>query len=331
MTYLGTTDFYQRVAKGLVPGHSFIEKYGENFDIDSAFEVIWDGGASYVPPTQARIHDVASTVAADAGTVVSSGNATGGSSTTIEDTGATFITDGVAVGDLILNDTNTEIGLVVAVTSETVLTHNKMRSAEDGIVASDFANTDAYRIVTNASTGASMFFVRGQDTTRAMVREFVVLNGTNNVATSLPYVRQYRASVFGPGTTGATGTITSTAQTDGTVSCQIVNGNNQSLMAIFSIESGKVGYLVNWWASLSKKQAAASVVRLRAGQLDGISYIIQPRSLNSTGSSEYERQFKIPLPLGEGADVFIEADSDTANVGISAGFLIMLVDADLVE
>jgi hypothetical protein len=219
-------DFSLEVAKGNIPNTSFMEKFGENSDIDTgAFEVVWDAGGPYVPPTIARIHNVASDNAADTGTVLSSGTATGGSITTLEDTGATFITDTVAVGDLVLNDENVELGRVTEVTSETLLTMaGGMRDPNSGLLgtietASPMqagvrnVSGDAYRVVTDASTGASVFHIRGLLSTFLEVDEFVILNGVSNVATVNSYIRQYRARVFTTASTGAVGTITSTAQT----------------------------------------------------------------------------------------------------------------------
>lgn len=50
------------------------------------------------------------------------GQATGGSSTTLEDTAATFVTDGVIPGDWLYNETDNSRGTVTAVASETQLT-----------------------------------------------------------------------------------------------------------------------------------------------------------------------------------------------------------------
>lgn len=327
--YTHGKDYMLEVAKGNVPGHSSIAKFGENPDIDNnaTFETIWDGGGTYVPPTVARIHNVVSTDADDAGTVLSSGTDTGGSNLTIEDTTATFSTDGVAAGDVVLNDTNCEIGIVTTVTSETVLTFGFMRSPDTGAIGTDTASGDAYRVVTNASTGASIYYVKGLDATFTEANEFVVMNGISNVATVNSYARQFRARAFGANATVMEGVATCTAQTDGTVSSQIVDGNNQTLMAVYTIPFGKIGYLTKWWGSLSTKGAASSVVRLKGGTLDGLGYIIQTRSINGTGTSAFDYEYSAPEIMAQGVDIWVEADSDTNNTGIASGFDILLMDA----
>jgi hypothetical protein len=56
------------IANGRFSSVSVLHKYGRNFDIDIATspEDIWDGGGIWVAPTQARVHSLASTNAADA-------------------------------------------------------------------------------------------------------------------------------------------------------------------------------------------------------------------------------------------------------------------------
>lgn len=324
-----TRDFFLEVAKGNIPGHSFVLKFGENLDIDTGgFEDVWDVGGPYVPPTQARTHDLASTSANDTGTVLTSGTATGGSANTIEDSGATFTGDGISAGDAILNDTNTLLATVISVDSDTQITVVSWRGPNNGLIGDPIESGDNYRIVTNASTGASFIWIVGQNATRNEIMEFVVLNGVNNVATANTYVRQYRARTFGPVTTGTVGTVTSTAQTDGTISLQIVNGNNQTQMAIYTVPIDKTGYIVKWWGTMSKGvgSSAASVVRLRGGTLDGLGYLLQSRAALTDGNSAFDYDYAVPSPIPGGIDIWVEADASANDTGIASGFDIILVD-----
>jgi len=61
MTYLRQIDTRVAIPRGLVGGHSVILKFGTNPDVDlAATEDVWDGGGIWVPPTVARIHEIAS-------------------------------------------------------------------------------------------------------------------------------------------------------------------------------------------------------------------------------------------------------------------------------
>ncbi len=66
-TYAEPLEQYEnKVALGQVPGVDYIDKFGHNPDVDqAAVEDVWDGGGVWVEPEAARIHDIASTDAAD--------------------------------------------------------------------------------------------------------------------------------------------------------------------------------------------------------------------------------------------------------------------------
>lgn len=332
MSFFGQKDFWLEVAKGNVPGHGGIEKFGENDDVDTgAFETVWDGGGIYVPPTATRIHTVVSTSALDAGTVVSSGTATGGSLTTLVDSGATFISDGVAVGDDLLNDTKILIGRVTAIPSETTLTlAGSIREPDFGFISLEPNESgDTYRVVTNASTGVSIYYVIGLGGALQLQREFTVLNGTTGVVQTKSFTRQFRARVYGPGTgpdIDAVGTITSTAAVDGTITSQIVNGNNQTLMAVSTVPFPENGFLLSWWASLSRKITALCTIKLLAGDLNTRMYTIATRTITSSADSSFFQPYEGRRPLTGGIDLVMVTDTDTNNTGVSGGFTYGLVD-----
>ena len=180
-------DFYTEVSNGHVPGYRIVHMYGKNPDIDiaSGFEVIWNGGGPYTgfDATAAEVIEVFSSSAADAGTLVSSGTSTGGSVTTIIDTGATFVTDGVAVGDSVINDTNLDHGVITAVT-ETQLTVFVMEHETTN------GASQTYRVVTPASTGASFIELNNLlDANYVETMEYVIFNGVTGVDTVGSYIR----------------------------------------------------------------------------------------------------------------------------------------------
>jgi len=71
MAYLKTQNFALEVAKGNVPKHSPITKFGLNDDVDTAStpEDLWGVSGVYVQPTTARVHNFVSTSASDTMTI----------------------------------------------------------------------------------------------------------------------------------------------------------------------------------------------------------------------------------------------------------------------
>lgn len=68
MSYFGSKDFFLEVAKGNVGGHSLVNKFGRNDDIDSGsgFEDIWAGGGTRTYLSAAETMDIVSTSTSDA-------------------------------------------------------------------------------------------------------------------------------------------------------------------------------------------------------------------------------------------------------------------------
>lgn len=67
MTYIANRNFSLEIAKGNIPKHSIITKFGHNADVDtgSVPEDIWGQGGVYVAPTTARVHAIVSSSAND--------------------------------------------------------------------------------------------------------------------------------------------------------------------------------------------------------------------------------------------------------------------------
>jgi hypothetical protein len=330
ITTLSMHDYYLELAKGNIPRHSAISKFGEKPVIVSGFETIWDGLGVYVPPSQARFHNIASDLDVDAGDLISGGTATGGSVTSLIDSAGTFQTDNVAIEDIILNDEKVELGEVSAVVSETEIQISRsMRDPESGLDGEGHEDGDAYRIVRDRSTGVSVLLVIGLSPFFLEQTEFVLLDGLLDVVTTKSYARQYRGRVFASAAANAVGTITSTTIGEAveTISLQVIDGNNQTLMAVYTIPGDLMGLVTRWWGSMSKKQSATSTVKLRVGQLNHIGYIEQLRSIQSTGDSSFDHDFKIATLLPGGSDIWMEADADAASVGVAGGFDVVLYKA----
>lgn len=323
------TNYLMEVARGNVSGVSSVHKFGKVPDVDTAdgFVAVWNGTkGDYLGhnATAGEAVEVFSSDAADAGTLVSSGTATGGSATTIVDTGATFSTDGVAAGDLLINDTNLDHGVIASVDSETQLTVHFMENMTTN------AASDSYRVATAASTGAAVVRLDHLivESTYAQTSEYVILNGTTGVdTTGTDYIRNHRCYIILAGSGGGNaGTIT-TRQTTTTANIYalIPVGNNQTVIAAYTIPAGKVGYVVFGSARPGNKTTALMNVRFKVRPRGEVFRVVSDTTASAQGP--IERVFPLPMgPFPEQSDIVVECDTNTNNAGLSAEFSLVMFD-----
>lgn len=332
----GELDFHTQVCLGKIIGWECGQKFGENPDVDTGTvpEDITDMGGVYVPPTTDRTHDIASTSIQDAGTLLSTGTVTSYDTATyiFTDSTADFVTDGVAVGDLVLDDTAQDHSIVTAVTNLTTLVLEPMHhTATGGSIVGD-----TYRVVTSAGTGSIVLHIKqGGQKAGARTSEFIILNGTTNVPTTSTYYRITRMHIHGVGTNGeSVGNITATAQTDATVTAQITNGNGSTGMAFYHVPRGYTLLLYSWYATLHRTGTASDAMakvtlnsELWKENSDG------RRLWSSLGVSInggiMSKKYIVPLKFSQDEDIFIRVKDVSDNDShVSGGFDYILINND---
>ncbi len=152
---------------------------------------------------------------------------------------------------------------------------------------------------TSAGTGARTIVIRGINSDYNAQSETITLNGTNNVATVNSYFHIHLMQVSTGGSSGANiGNITATAQTDGTVTCTIPIGLNQSVSSIYMVPIGYKAYLMKWRARASNGIAnSGAVVRLLNKPFGGVFQLKTQIGLNNSGSSFVEIDYTHSTPF----------------------------------
>lgn len=316
--------FFLEVALGFHPGYSIVNKYGRNPDIDTAdlFAALWNGGGDYTgqDPIDAETIEVFSSSTVDAGTLLSSGTVTGATLISMTDSGATFSTDTVAAGDVLINDTKHDHAIVVAVT-ETKLTF-----------VISFHNTrwdvgDTYRVATKASTGTPVIKMQYLLTdTYHEEEEYLILNGQTAVDTVGTYIRHSRAKCHGGDNAGA---ITARQKTTTANITMVMPATyNSTMIGAYTLPVGKRALAVSWFTALAKKQSAFSNVRLMFRPVNDVFRVAEELTLSSTATSFVPRVYTLPKDeaLFVGSDIKMMADASADNMGVAGGFSVLLVD-----
>ena len=320
-----TAEFAREVALGNIANYSQNTKFGRNPDVDSAQAAdVWGGGRAALGfyeykgfnATANENITTASSSASDVGTLVSSGTVTTTAEKQLIDSGATFVTDGVAVGDIVLNDTRGTYGYVTSVDSETQLTVFKMQDTAVGQYDNIVGNT--YRVATAGSTGAAV--VIWQRALNANLEkqknQFVILNGTSTVTTTGEFYRLSRGKVLLAGSTGHNvGEITCRqATTTANVFCVMPATANQTLICCDTVPKREI-YLVESIQSslgISGGGAASAVVSLRVRPKGGVFNTVRIYDL-TIGGGDYRDEERGGISLQAGTDFKLRVDSVSSN------------------
>ena len=317
-----TADFGTEVARGLYSGYDINTKFGRNPDIDTATtpEDIYNGGSLYTGFNATANEEISLSSADnnDRGSLVSSGTATGGSNTTLIDSGATFVTDGVAVGDIVLNDTQGIHGIITVVDSETQVTVFQMI---DGI-ADDISNAsgDSYRIATSIDTGAAVLKLKNilDENYVEQTDIYVILNGTTTVTTSgVNAMRCPTGRVVLAGSTGRNeGEITVTqATTTSNVFC-VIPTFGATTIGCFTVPAGKDCIIKRVLASITRSSGAAGSATIALNvRMYGQAFTSEKVYELQTGAPVDDKQIGgIVLPPGTDVKGTVEAVSDNNTI-----------------
>jgi len=248
-----TTDLNLTIAMGNISGVGYVDKFGENPEIDtgSVPEDIWEQGGEYIYDADgtAPIMYLSSDSAADIGQTIS--------------------VQGLDInGDLVNQEVITDGQNVVTLTT---------------------ALWRVFRMENNSDTGLD-------------------LNGTI-------YCHIDPTPVSGTPSAADTRAI-------------IDNGNNQTLMALYTVPKGKVGFLMRGEFGMSRSQTAGAIQSAYYSRRLGKVFKIKKRvDITNQGSSVYQDYRSFPDVIPALTDVKLRVEDVTANsTGVFGTFDIMLVD-----
>lgn len=165
------------------------------------------------------------------------------------------------------------------------------------------------------------------------VSEDIIMNGTTNVPTVNTYVIIHRLEVLTKGATSSNvGVIKATADTDSTITAQINANEGQTQMCIYGIPSTQIAYVTEFYASFNKSGGAAGGADISfevnpEPDVELINYIVKnTQSVLSTGDSHLLETFNPHLKVVGPAIMKMQAIGSVANLDISCGFDLILVN-----
>ena len=178
--------------------------------------------------------------------------------------------------------------------------------------------------------GAHTITVQGLDNDFNPIEETITVNGAASTAS---FLRVYRAFVATAGALAANDgevLISTAAAGAGTVLADIgvigtgtTTGLGQTQLALYTIPTGKTGYLTTWNVGVAPMNNAVTVTLLTR-ELDG-GAPFRSRDIIDTVGGYTTQNYSIPCRLPEKTDIEVRGTGDTTSV-ISSSFDIILVD-----
>lgn len=171
----------------------------------------------------------------------------------------------------------------------------------------------------NASDNAKQLVLIGLDENYAELTETITVSSTVAVTTTNSFIRIFRAYM----TNGsATNVENINIQKGGTTVARITAGKGQTLMAVYTIPAGKIGYLMKGTATIQAGADATGdmFVRYFGQQAFRVGHTFEI----SGNGGEYTYDFAIPVKLPEKTDIDVRTSVRSNNARLSAAFDIIL-------
>jgi hypothetical protein len=193
---------------------------------------------------------------------------------------------------------------------------------------------DIDRISSDNNSDTVELEIQGLDTNWNQVTQTKTLTGQTPVALDTSLVRVFRIKNIGSadiiGNVFCFVNVTTTLGVPDTITnirAMIKNGNNQTLMALYSIPAGKTGYIISWYGALSSAKASSfNNLEMMARPFNGVFQLKHTSTLTSTGSSHVQHTFFVPQAFPEKTDFVMLSDSSVNDNAVSAGFDLILID-----
>jgi len=162
--------------------------------------------------------------------------------------------------------------------------------------------------------------VQGLDANYNVVVQDITISGSTGTG-STDLIRVFRARVKTPAAGETTNDGNIDIDIDGNLRAKILEGNGQTLMAVYTVPAGKTAYLLTLSLSIDKSQDA--IYKLMARPFDDGAFNLKGQF--GTFASPVDHHYPVPLKFEEKTDIEVRADAGN-NCGGGAVFDLILVD-----
>ena len=171
------------------------------------------------------------------------------------------------------------------------------------------------KLVSTVAGDTEPIEVQGLDVDGNLVLQTITLTGDTAVALTTPLWRVFRLK--NQGSSDLVGDVTVTNDAGDVTYAKIAIGNNQTLMALYTIPAGKTGFLLSGTNNLSDATRAVGVSgRLAMRPYGGVFQLKKTFGLNSEGTSFIRLPSEIPGAIGARTDIRVSAIASANGVSL---------------
>ena len=185
--------------------------------------------------------------------------------------------------------------------------------------------SSAVTMTVTSSSGATdngiQVTVQGLDASYNELSEEVTLAGSGTVTTTGSFLRVYRAFISGSTVPAGTMTIANGGTTYATI-----NGDHQSLMALWTVPAGYTAYLFQYdVTAFTEQNNKVATIRVITRELNGV---FRTQHIFDTFQTPFHQDIYAPIPIPEKTDIEFRAiaSSSNADLRVSALFDILYIE-----
>lgn len=175
--------------------------------------------------------------------------------------------------------------------------------------------------------------IQGLDTNWDLVVQNATIDAATSTATEVllktPLRRVFRMKVLSSKVTTDPIWVGATGMTAATAKAIIQVGNNQTLMAIYTVPAGCTAYMTNYYATANPNLAAGTLFNVQMWARDNANgyapQLKHTKGLDKDASSNMQHDFAPYYKFTEKTDIFLTGSAGTNTVSISAGFDLILI------
>ncbi len=190
------------------------------------------------------------------------------------------------------------------------------------------SSADIDRISSSSALDTMDIEIQGLDSAYNLVTQTISLTGQTPVALTTSLLRVFRMKNMG--TSDISGNVycfvnsavsSGVPNIDANVRAMIRNGNNQTLMMIYTVPAGKTLYYKQGYIALSRANDVGAEFTLRVRSEGGVFQTKRKIALNSGASSYWLADYLIARVIPEKTDIVFRCDEVTGNnTAVTGGF-----------